>query len=344
MMNKVILKHIAIVLFFGFLFIITAEDTYAQNSLNGLVFDRNRNPVANVEVELLDEYERYIRSVKTSAAGIYIFQSIRAGIYYVQVRVDGTNYKAAKERIQIGQTNFTNSTTGGTSGSETLQLNFVLEFDRRGSNTSPINNEVIFVQTIPKEAEEFYNNALSDIDKKKQNEAISKLENAVKIFPDYFLALDKLGYQYISLDKFTAAEEIFTKAVKINPKSFSSKSGLGIAQFKLNKKADAAKTIEDALIINQSSAVTLLFLGKIYRELKEYEKAETNLKKAADLSKNKLADVHWELALLYYYNLNRYGDAANQLELFLKANPNAENKKQVEKLIKSFREKPRQKG
>ena len=84
-------------------------------------------------------------------------------------------------------------------------------------------------------------------------------------------------------------------------------------------------------------------MGKIYRELKQFDQAETNFKKAKELSKNKLADVHWELALLYYYNLNRYADAADELELYLKANPNADNKNQIEKLIKSLREKAKQK-
>ena len=342
-MFKIILKFTFIMLFFTCFYGFTAKSAFSQNSINGLVFDRNRNPVANIDVELLDEYERYIRAVKTSSAGIYIFQGLRAGIYYIQIRVDGTNFKPAKERVQLGQTNFTNSVTGGTSGAESLQLNFVLEIDRRNNNESPINNEVIYAQSVPKEAEEFYKNAVNDIDKKNQTEAISKLENAIRIFPDYFLALDRLGYEYIALNKFAEAEKVFERALKVNPKSFSSKSGLGIAQFKLDKKADSAKTIEEALVINPSSPTSFLFLGKIYRELKEYEKAETNLKKAADLSKNKLADVHWELALLYYYNLNRYNDAADELELYLKANSNAENKKQVEKLIKTFREKAKQK-
>lgn len=338
------LKLALIIFIFTFFYCAAAQKIFAQNSINGLIFDRSRNPVANIDVELLDEYERYLRSVKTSSAGIYIFQGLRSGIYYVQVRVDGTNYKPAKERIQLGQTNFSNTTTGGISGAESLQLNFVLETDRRNGSDTPVKNEVIFAQNVPKDAEELYKNAVSDIEKNNSADAITKLENAVKIFPDYFLALDKLGYEYIAQSKFAEAENIFTRALKVNPKSFSSASGLGIAQFKLDKMADAAKTIEAALQLNSSSPSTFLFLGKIYRNLKEYEKAETNLKKAAELSGSKLADVHWELALLYYYNLNRCNDAANELELYLKANPNAENKKQVEKLIKSFREKAKQKS
>ncbi len=324
-----------IILFCG-----AAHSASAQNTISGLVFDRNRNAVANIDVELLDEYERYVRSVKTSTSGLYIFQSLRAGVYYVQVRVDGTNFKPVKERIQLGQTNFTNLTTGGTSGAESAQINFVLETVRRGSeNNLPLNNEIVFAQEVTKEAETFYNDALGDLHKKNRTAAISNLENAIKAFPDYFLALNKLGYEFIELKRFADAQDVFTRAVKVNPKSFSSNSGLGIALFMQHKPAEAARRIEAAVIINPASAASFLFLGKIYRSLKEFEKAEKSLKTSLKLSDSNSADVHWELALLYYYDLKRYNEAANQLELYLKTNPKAENKKQVEKLIKTFREK-----
>jgi tetratricopeptide (TPR) repeat protein len=144
--------------------------------------------------------------------------------------------------------------------------------------------------------------------------------------------------------KFAEAENAFAKALAVNPKSFSAKSGLGIAQYKLGKLREAVKTLEESLVLNQSSANSFLFLGKIHRELKEFDKAETSLIKAKDLSKNKLADVHWELAILYYYSLNRPQDAANELELYLKAKPDAANKSQVEKLIKTMREKAKEKS
>lgn len=329
---------IFVILFLPLLFCLSAR---AQNSISGVVFDENRRPVGKIEVELLDEFERLIRTTKTTTSGLYFFQGLRAGTYYLQVRVDGTNYKAAKERIQLGEGNRTSRTTGGISGGETAQINFTLEIERRGNQT-PLTNEVVFAQNVPQEAEKFYESALKKLENKKADEAVRELENALKIFPEYFLALEKIGYEYLAAGKFAESETAFSKALQVNPKSFSAKSGLGIAQYKLGKKEEAAKTLEEAVAVNQSSANSFLFLGKIYRELKEFEKAEANLKKAQKLAKNKLADVHWELALLYYYNLNRPSDAADELELYLKANPKSENRAQVEKLIKQMREKAKQ--
>ena len=323
----------------GVLFVHTAR---AQNSISGIIFDIERRPVSMIEVELLDEFERLLRTTKTTTSGLYIFQGLGAGNYYVQVKTYGTNYREMKERVQLGQTNRTSS-TGKLTGSEALQVNFTLQFQRRGGQT-PLSNEVVLAQNVPPEAEKYFESALKKLKDRKSDEALADLENALKIFPEYFLALEKIGYEFLARAKFAEAENAFAKALAVNPKSFSAKSGLGIAEYKLGKLRDAVKTLEESIVLNQSSANSFLFLGKIHRELKEFERAEANLKKAKELSKNKLADVHWELALLYYYGLDRPKDAADELELYLKANPDAANRSQVEKLIKAMREKAKEKS
>jgi tetratricopeptide (TPR) repeat protein len=341
---KISAGKIVLILLVAVAFSVSVKTAFGQNSISGIIFNSNRQPVAKIDVELLDEFERLIKSTQTTGSGLYIFQGLRSGIYYVQVRTAGTNYRESKERIQVGQLN--RVTSGGlVSGSESLQLDFVLQIDRRGNNTEiPINNEVVFAQNVPKEAEKFYENALKKIKEEKHDDAIAELENALKVFPEYYLALDKCGYEYLAKAKFVESEDAFTKALRVYPKSFSSKSGLGIAEYKLGKREEAAKTLEESIALDQSLPSSFLFLGKIYRELKQFEKAETSLKKANELGKSKIADVHWELALLYYYNLNRPANAADELELYLKAKPDADNRPQIEKLIKTMREKAKEKS
>lgn len=322
------------------LLVISAKQTFAQNSISGMISDENRRPVSEISVELLDEFERLIRATKTKG-GVYIFQGLRAGVYYIQARIAGTNYREAKERVEIGQTNRTNRTSGMISGTEALQVNLTLFFDSRG-RSGALYNEVVFAQSIPVEAQNQYKNALENFDKKNKAEGTAALEKAIAVFPDYFLALDRLGNEYLRQKKFVEAENVFSKALQINSKSFSSAYGLATAQYSLQKMSDAAKTLENALFLNPASINSYFLLGKTQRKIKEYEKAEANLKKAKGLSKDKLPDIHWELALLYYHNLKRYASAADELELYLKANPKAENKEQVRKLIENFREKAKQ--
>lgn len=321
--------------------LIFSEKCIAQNSISGVILDENRQPVSEIEVELLDEYERFLKSVRTRSSGIFIFNRLRAGVYYIQARTAGTNLKPAKERVQLGQTNRVSRTTGAISGSESLQVNLTLQNISRAENR-PLFNEVIFAQSIPPDAEKSYQNALENFEKNRNDEAVAALLKAVAIFPEYFNALDRLGNEYLLQNKFVEARNVFERAVKVNPKSFSSQYGFAASLFSLKKFPEAAAELEAALVLNPSSINSYFLLGRTRRELSEYEKAETSLKKADELAEQKLADIHWELALLYYHNLKRYNEAADELELYLKANPKAENKEQVKKLIKIFRAKAKE--
>src|SRR5687767_11509171 len=93
-MKNIVIKYSFFVLFSAIFLIISAEKASGQNSISGMISDETRNPVMDIEVELLDEFERLIRSTKTKGAGVYIFQGLRAGIFYIQVRTAGTNYRA----------------------------------------------------------------------------------------------------------------------------------------------------------------------------------------------------------------------------------------------------------
>lgn len=342
-MKNCFFKCAFLIVFAATLLVISNGKAFAQNSISGMIFDENRRPVTDIVVELLDEYERLIRSARTKGAGVYMFQGLRAGIYYIQIRTAGTNYKEAKERVELGQTNRTSS-TGMVTGIEALQVNLTLFADTRRRGTNALYNEVVFAQRVPDEAQRQYQIALENFEKKNQAEAVAALERAIAIFPDYFLALDRLGNEYLLHKKFVEAENVLSKALQINAKSFSSAYGLGVAQYSLQKRSDAAKTLENALVLNPSSINSHFLLGKTRRDLKEYEKAEASLKKAKELAKEKIPDIHWELALLYYHNLKRYASAADELELYLKTKPQAENKEQVKKLIEIFREKAKQQG
>lgn len=342
-MKNFIVKNTILFLFSAVLVLSAETNLYAQNSISGIIFDQNRKPVARIHVELLDGFERLIKSTETKSSGLFIFQGLSAGIYYVQIRTAGTPFKQAKERVQLGQTNRTNRTSGAISGSESIQLNLNLELDPRFSGyTKPFTNEVIYAQTVPKEAEALYEQAVDRLENKKMDEAIMLLKSAISAFPEYFLALDRLGNVYLIQNKNVEAENVFAKALDVNPKSYSSRYGLAVSQYKLGKKTEAAQNLEESAVLNTTSINAYFLLGKIHREAKEFNKAEKSLLKAKELSDNKLADIHWELALLYYHNLKRFNDAADELELYLKADPDTANKEQVKRLIKDFRDRGKQ--
>jgi tetratricopeptide (TPR) repeat protein len=328
--------------------VFSTKNIFAQNTISGVVFDQNQKPVADIDVELLDELERYLTSTKTKGSGLYIFAGLRAGTYYIRPRVFGTGFKDNKERIQLGQGNRTNRTTGAISGSESVQVNINLEIDPRRVDNSTLNNSVVFAQNVPESARQSYENAVKKIENKKQDDGIADLLSAISEFPEYFLALDRLGNEYLAQNKFIEAENVFKKAVEINPKSFSSFFGISVAQNNLGKKNETLGNLQKAVELNQTSVSALLLLGIVQREVKQFDDSENSLKKAKKFSNSKEPDVHWNLALLYYYNLKRFVDAAEELELYLKTlpkedSPEMEQKKaQTKKFIKILREKAKE--
>ena len=56
------------------------------------------------------------------------------------------------------------------------------------------------------------------------------------------------------------------------------------------------------------------------------------------MAEAKVPDAHWQLALLFN-QLKRFKEAADELELFLKAQPDARDADKIKKLIQQLRQK-----
>lgn len=324
----------------SYLFLLSSDaQGQGNNTISGFVFGVDRQPVTEVSVELLDEYNRLITRTRTASSGRYSFFRLTQGRYYIRVLPIGTNYEEQTKDVEI--VNFTRqSSSSGTaivSGTENKQEDFYLRTNRNSTNSSTVNG-VIFAQEIPKNAQKIYEKATSDLKDKKTDEGISELKNAIEIFPNYYLALERLGFEYINQQKFAEAREVLTKAAEINPRNFENLYSLGFALYKLKSYTQAVETLKKAVEINSSSVNSLFLLGVNLRQIKKYKEAEESLKKAEKLSSSS-SDIHWQLALLYTNDLKNYTAAADQLELFLKAKPNFEEVEKVRGLIKMLREK-----
>jgi tetratricopeptide (TPR) repeat protein len=96
---------------------------------------------------------------------------------------------------------------------------------------------------------------------------------------------------------------------------------------------------EKAVFFRPDSLEANLLLGMAYRSVKNFEKAEASLKRAWNVSDGSSADVHWHLALLYGKDLNRFAEAAKELEHYLEVAGDIPNEEAVRKLIKHFKTK-----
>lgn len=306
-----------------------------RNSVTGFVFDARRSPIENVPVEITNEVNQVLARTRTNGSGKFFFSGLSAGRFTVRVTPYGTDFLEQSQDLEI-----INFVRAGSNTSEQAQArDFYLQL-RRDSQSYKALTGAVYVQEVPKAAEAHYLKALSHFENNAADRAMQELLDAVKIFPEYYAALERLGREYIKNQKFDFAYAAFLKAVSVNDRSFSGWYGLSYAAYAMKNSGVAIEAAQKAVTLGPASADAFLMLGIAQRQAKKYTDAEKALLQAKKLANPSVADVHWNLALLYGNNLNKYAAAADELELFLKAAPGGTNVPEVRKLIARFREKP----
>lgn len=319
------------VLLTGFLFL--SQSTYAS-TIMGIVYDNQRNALPDVDVELLDDYYRSINRTRTSSNGRYEFGGLADGRYTVRVMAFRYDFMDESQLVEIT----TITSVPGQIGNTSITQDFYLT-PRKGSL---LDKElgVVFAQEVPKEAEKFYENAVKDLNRKKTDEGIAGLRQAVQLFPTYYLALNRLGTELFIKGEYGEAAQHFLKAAEINPKSPTSFYYLGNCLSKLNYYKSAIVALKQAQILAPSSTQVLFVLGKTEAGDGQYAEAEKHFLEAKKLSKEDVPDIHWELAQLYGNYLKRYKEAADELEKYLKVGKfDDQHVKQIKKIIANLRNK-----
>ena len=325
-----------LLLLFGIVpFIDARSSTLAQgNTVSGFVWGPGRVPVSDVTVELQNDLYVTIQRTRTSSSGNYRFVNVPGGRLRVRVQPYGLDYEPQEIDFEI--VNFSRDNGAGglrRSGFSNEQQNFNLRLKKGASPEMAAG--VLFAQEVPPEAEKLYVKAVEDLANQRETEGLAGLKSAIETFPKYFLALDRLGNEYVRLKHFGAAEVLLSVAAEINPKSFRTMYGLAYARHSLGLFPDAISAAEKAIELNSTDGNSLYVLGSSQRHLKKYDSAEKTLLKAKDLPEFP-PHIHWELALIYGNNLKRYGDAAAELRAFLKAQPETKDAELIKQLITEF--------
>jgi tetratricopeptide (TPR) repeat protein len=299
------------------------------NVVEGTVFDPQRRPVPDLWVELQNEFNMSYAKARTSNAGRFTFTGMRPGRYQIKVYTTGTDFEEKTETIEIVSV-VRNATDG-------VYVDLNLSY-RKGKDTGSRKSGMVFGQDVPAAARQLFKTGVSLLEKNEYAAAVEQLEQAIKIFPDYYDALDALGCHFVRNKEYLRSLQPLIKAVGLNPRSFSSYYSLGYAAFKLDQLREAAEASLAATVLQPDSLNAQLLYGTVSRLSGSNDIAMASLRKAEKLSRQSpVAEVHWQLALLLN-KLKRNKEAAEQLETYLKIEPNAPNKKQVESLIAKLKQ------
>ena len=307
-----------------------SSSTFAANSIafanriEGRVYSPERLPVENVYVELRNEVDSPIAQTKTDAAGRFTFVGMPGGRYIIKVLPLRTNFTEQTQEVYISNLR--------ANSSDTAYIDIYLTYDKR-SGASAIQNspEVIFVQEIPPAAKKLYEAGIADLSKN-QEKGFVELDEALKIFPEYFDALSLLGKEYVLRKDYEKAYPYLLKAIDVNPRNYSNFYRLSYAFYQMKQYAAALKAANAAVILVPDSADAQQLYGTILRINENFPEAEKALLKANSLAEGKNSETHFQLALLYN-RLNRNHDTVIELETFLKLEPGSPDKIKIQRLI-----------
>jgi tetratricopeptide (TPR) repeat protein len=280
-------------------------------------------------VELQNENYSTISRARTDSTGRFSFNGYPAGRYYIRVITTGTNYAEYTESLELV------SVVRG--GSDAAYPEIHLKVDNRKMRTgiTPLTGSV-FVQEVPEEARRLYKQGVRDLNEP-DGKGFREIDAALKIFPTYYDALDTAGCEYVNRKEYEKALPYLIKSIDVNQRSFSSFYALAYACYQLNHRPEAIQSARAAVVLQPNSFNAQLLYGTLLRLDARYPEAEKALVEAEKLSKETpVAEVHWQLALVYNHE-GRNKEAADELELYLKLEPDAPRKKEIQDLIVKLR-------
>jgi tetratricopeptide (TPR) repeat protein len=203
---------------------------------------------------------------------------------------------------------------------------------------------------ISDEARRGYNLALVDIAAGNSEVALTHLEKAIELAPEYHDALTKLGAEYLKSGQYRKAEAILNRACATNPNDPLPLTNLGILFFQEAEKlalvtageADAGSeavepsyrkavdAFERALRLDPMNPRANFHLGTVLFKVGAYDRAESLLVNSLTLD-GQLHEARLTLVNIYIRQ-ERYDAAFEQISAYLESNPNAPQREQIEKL------------
>lgn len=178
------------------------------------------------------------------------------------------------------------------------------------------------LQPVPKEARKAFEQGLKYQEEKKPDRARASFDRAVEIYPEYFQALSARGELHIGGGKIDEATRDFESALKFNESYAPALRGIGYCRLEQQNYAEAARYLVRALETEPNNANSHLFLGIALLALNQTPLAKEAFAQALKLDAEASMTAHVYLADVYARD-RQYKEAADELDIYLKARPNA---------------------
>jgi Flp pilus assembly protein TadD len=273
------------------------------------------------------------------ANGKFAFKNLTAGSYYIVIEAN-EYYERIREPVYIDPPGSSNA-RGSTVPTMPRTMNVIIHLQPArtvgdDSQTGVVNARLT---QIPKAALEQAQKAAAAIEQNNTKLAIEKLNEAIRLYPQFAEAYSELGSLYLKSGELNKAEEALRTTLRLNENNPTAQLNYGIVLLNQKKMYEAEKELEKAVLADETAAIPHMYLGIALLGLGYPEYAEKEFLKAISLKDDeKLAQAHRYLGGIYWKKGN-YKQAVSELERYIKLSPKAPDIEKVRATIKQLQEK-----
>ncbi len=317
------------------LFVAIAAPAQNNNMLRGKVRSPSGETLNNAIVELKIGGGGMIGQTVTRNDGDFAFSNLEAGEYEIEVNLAGY-----ERTIQMARFNH----SPGEHFQEVLNIEVLLRPKAEPATGAPGIN---FAQDVPKAAREAYEKGIARLREGKTDEGVRLLREATTVFPNYFAAHLGLGAEMLRAGKYNDALESLERARQINDREGMVYHLFGLVMMKQRKFTVAEYAFLQATHLDGTNAAAHFYRGLALIEIavrgrdekqqkSDLAEAEKEMDTAWDLSDRHMTAVYLQRARIF----ERRGEkqaAAEALEKYLKAEPQAKNAAAIREAISKLR-------
>lgn len=297
-----------------------------SHTIRGKIFLPSGNlPDQRMRVVLELNTGGIVSEVFSDSVGNFEFRSLPNGTYKVVVPSDGRLYETLQETVEL---------FGNFARTHAVQVYLKEKNEGVTVRTKERIISVADLQEAPKDAKKSYDKGVKRARENKPAEAVALLEEAIRVFPEYLAAINKLGEQLRALNKPDEAQAAFKRAIAINPKFALPHINLGMLLVDQKRYDEGIASLENGAKLDDSFPMLHLKLGEAFmsKQPPDYDRAEKELTRAIELGKRDFLQVRKQL-----FNLNlrrqRIDKAAEQLEIYLREAPDAPDAEEVRQML-----------
>ncbi|HXG91202.1 MAG TPA: tetratricopeptide repeat protein [Blastocatellia bacterium] len=304
----------------------SAAQAQGVHALQGkVVLPNGAAPNNSVKVTLTFNGIR-VYEVFTDLSGRFSFSGLHKGTYQLTAEGDGQTFETTTVYAEVAA--FGNAPQVFT---QNIQLR-----PKRGQTTP--RTGIVSVESldasIPERARKELQQGVKLAAENQPEKAIKHFQEAIAIHPSLYSAHAGMGEQLSKLRRYDEAAAAYQKAIEIKPDRAEAYTGLGTVLVKQKKYGEALAPLRRSIELEKQSSTPYLLLGLSEMMTGDYQSAESDLLRAYEIGKPTVAHIY----LANLYDLRGEPEKAiEQLQAFLKENPETPDSRQIREVIERLR-------